>query len=116
MMTGNGSVEPAPHDDDLLYLDKHMAVRACGDGAVRLIGEIDVTNGDAVADALYKEWTRPGTGIADVAQLRFIDLHGLRALAMLADMPLGRPIRLRNANPALRKLLTTLDWPGFTIG
>ncbi|MEU6424486.1 STAS domain-containing protein [Microbispora sp. NPDC046973] len=116
MMTVNGSFESALNKKTLLYLDKQLAVRASEDGAVRLIGQIDLTNGDAIADALHREWTRPGTGTVDVAELQFIDLYGLRALALLSDIPLGRPIRLHNVKPGLHKLLTMLDWPAFTIG
>ncbi|MEN3537882.1 STAS domain-containing protein [Microbispora sp. ZYX-F-249] len=116
MMTINGSFESALRKQNLLYLDKQLVVRTSDDGSVRLIGQIDLTNGDAMADTLLREWTRPGTGTVDVAELQFIDLYGLRALALLSDMPLGRPIRLHNATPALRRLLALLDWPAFTVG
>ncbi|WP_182897959.1 STAS domain-containing protein [Microbispora sp. H10830] len=116
MMTVNGSFESALNKKTLLYLDKQLVVRASENGSVRLIGQIDLTNGDAIADTLHREWTRPGTGSVDVAELQFIDLYGLRALALLSDIPLGRPIRLHNVKPGLHKLLTLLDWPAFTIG
>lgn len=119
MMTVNGSFESALNKKTLLYLDKQLVVRSSDDGdtgGVRLIGQIDLTNGDAIADTLHREWTRPGTGSVDVAELQFIDLYGLRALALLSDIPLGRPIRLHNVKPGLHKLLTLLDWPAFTIG
>ncbi|MEU6407691.1 STAS domain-containing protein [Microbispora sp. NPDC046933] len=116
MTTVNGSFESALNKKNLLYLDKQLIVRASRDGSVRLIGQIDLTNGDAFADALHREWTRPGMGTVDVAELQFIDLYGLRALALLSDTPLGRPIRLHNVKPGLRKLLTLLDWPAFSIG
>ncbi|MEV5743556.1 STAS domain-containing protein [Microbispora rosea] len=119
MMIANGSFESALSKKTLLYLDKQLVVRSSDDGdtgGVRLIGQIDLTNGDAMADALHKKWARPGTGTVDVAELQFIDLYGLRALALLSDVPLGRPIRLHNVRPGLRKLLTLLDWPAFTIG
>ncbi|GAB3131580.1 hypothetical protein GCM10027161_05400 [Microbispora hainanensis] len=112
----NGSLESALSKKTLLYLDKQLVVRSSEDGGVRLIGQIDLTNGDAMADALHRRWARPGTGTVDVAELQFIDLYGLRALALLSDAPLGRPIRLDNVKPSLRKLLTLLDWPAFTIG
>ncbi|GGO12633.1 hypothetical protein GCM10010116_25390 [Microbispora rosea subsp. aerata] len=116
MMTMNGSLESTPHNTILLYLDKQLVVRAREDGSVRLIGQIDITNGDAIADALREKWTTPKAGTVDVAELEFIDLYGLRALALLSDAPLGAPIRLHNVKPSLRKLLTLLDWPAFTIG
>ncbi|MEU7885692.1 STAS domain-containing protein [Microbispora bryophytorum] len=116
MMTVNGSFASPPDNKTLLYLDKQLVVRASGNGSVQLIGQIDLTNGDAIADALHKEWVRPGTGTVDVSELQFIDLYGLRALALLSDTPLGRPIRVHNSRPGLRRLLGMLDWPAFTIG
>ncbi|MGI5162115.1 STAS domain-containing protein [Microbispora sp. CA-102843] len=117
MMTVNGSFESALNKKNLLYLDKQLVVRASDDGSVRLIGQIDLTNGDAIADTLHREWARPGTGtVVDVAELQFIDLYGLRALALLSDIPLGRPIRLHNVKPGLHKVLSLLDWPAFAIG
>jgi anti-anti-sigma regulatory factor len=116
MMTVNGSCESALSKKTPLYLDNQLVVRASGNGSVRLIGQIDLTNGDAIADALHREWTTPGSATVDVAELQFIDLYGLRALALLSDIPLGRPIRLDNVRPGLRKLLALLDWPAFTVG
>ncbi|WP_169949715.1 STAS domain-containing protein [Microbispora sp. H11081] len=115
MTITNGSFESALNKKNLIYLDKQLTMRSSADGSVRLIGQIDLTNGDAIADALHREWAKPGTATMDVSELEFIDLYGLRALALLSDMPLGQPIRLHNVTPALRRLLGLLNWPAFTI-
>lgn len=113
-MTVNDSFESSINKN-LFYLDTQLSMRTAQDGSVRLIGQIDLTNGDAISDALQRVWTTPGTASLDVAELQFIDLYGLRTLALLSDAPLGGPIQLRNVKPALRKLLALLDWPSFTI-
>ncbi|GLW23859.1 hypothetical protein DI270_014020 [Microbispora triticiradicis] len=114
MMTVNGSFE-STRTKNLLYTDSQLSIRTSVDGSVRLIGQIDLTNGDAIAGALNKAWTKSGAQGVDVAELRFIDLYGLRALAVLSDSPVGHPIQLNNVRPALRKLLLMLDWPAFTM-
>nr|WP_191910095.1 STAS domain-containing protein [Microbispora cellulosiformans] len=116
-MTVNGSFKSTRtiRTKNLLYTDPQLSIRTSADGSVRLIGQIDLTNGDAIAGALNKAWTKAGAQAVDVAELKFIDLYGLRALAVLSDSPVGHPIQLDNVRPALRKLLVMLDWPAFTM-
>jgi anti-anti-sigma regulatory factor len=100
---------------DVLYADRLISVRSTADGSVRLAGQIDLTNGDAVATVL--EHNRRGSSalIVDVSDLQFIDLYGLRTLALLSHDPLGHPVHLRNVQPSLMRLLGMLPWPTFKI-
>ncbi|ETK34649.1 STAS domain-containing protein [Microbispora sp. ATCC PTA-5024] len=111
-MTIISSFESTPHD--VLYVDQQISVRSSDDGSISLAGQLDLTNGDAVASAL--SGSRAGAVIVDVAELKFVDLYGLRTLAMLADDPLGLPVRLRNVQPSLRRLLGLLSWSSLQIG
>ncbi|MBP2708648.1 STAS domain-containing protein [Microbispora sp. RL4-1S] len=99
---------------DLLYADTQISVRSIADGSVRLVGQIDLTNGDAVADALAGR-RRSTVIVMDVAELNFIDLYGLRILALLSEDPRDRPVELRNPRPSLVRLLQLLSWPTFTL-
>ncbi|GAA0383376.1 hypothetical protein GCM10009530_37770 [Microbispora corallina] len=113
-MTIISSFESTPYD--VLYVDQQISVRSADDGSVSLAGQLDLTNGDAVASALAGSRDAAGVVIVDVAELKFVDLYGLRTLAMLSDDPLGPPVRLRNVQPSLRRLLGLLSWSSFQIG
>ncbi|MCT9934835.1 STAS domain-containing protein [Planotetraspora sp. A-T 1434] len=114
MTTTNRLFEPASNPN-VLYADRQLRVRSSGDGLLRLSGQIDLTNGDAVASALGRDHSDDGRVTVDVGELEFIDLYGLRTLALLSGDPLGRPVHLRNVQPALQRLLVLLAWPTFTI-
>ncbi|MEV4565296.1 STAS domain-containing protein [Nonomuraea sp. NPDC049419] len=99
----------------LLYQDRQLTIStAVAPGlpavpAVALIGEIDVTNSRAVASTLAS--CRQGTYIVvDTGELTFIDVSGLRVLAMPALPPAERWIRLHNVTPYQRRLLRMLGW------
>jgi len=115
MTTLNRSFESALRTN-VLYADRQLSIQASGDGSISISGQIDLTNSDAIATALTNARADDGTIIVDVAGLQFIDLYGLRTLALLSKDPLGRPVRLRNVPPSLRRLLGLLSWPSFTIG
>jgi anti-anti-sigma factor len=99
----------------LLYQDRQLTIStAVAPGlpavpAVALIGEIDATNSRAVARTLAS--CRQGTYIVvDTGELTFIDVSGLRVLAMPALPPAERWIRLHNVTPYQRRLLRMLGW------
>lgn len=96
----------------LLYQDEQLEimVRAASEApTVTLIGEIDATNSRALAAALAS--CRQGTYIVvDTGALTFIDVSGLRVLAMPTLPPSERWIRLHNVTPYQRRLLLLLGW------
>jgi len=88
----------------ILYADRQLEISQLqAERAVRLRGEIDVSNSDALSAALARAQNGGTEIVVDVADLRFIDLSGLRILAFASP---GRPVRLRNVPPHLTRLLT----------
>jgi anti-anti-sigma factor len=97
----------------LLYEDEQLRVTlhaARPVPAVTLTGEVDVTNSRALAHTL--ELSRQGSTHIDVdtGALTFIDLSGIRVLAMPTLPPAQRWIRLRNVTPFQRRLLELVGW------
>ncbi|MFD1539142.1 STAS domain-containing protein [Nonomuraea guangzhouensis] len=111
-MTANG--ETADTTERLLYEDGQLRVflRArCEVPALALRGEIDITNSWALAQTLAKARESGGTHIVvDTSELTFIDLSGLRVLALPALDPGERWIHLRNLTPFQQRLLSLLGW------
>ncbi|MBT2234578.1 STAS domain-containing protein [Nonomuraea sp. NEAU-A123] len=110
-MTANG--ETADTTERLLYEDGQLRVflRArCEVPVLALRGEIDITNSWALAQTLAAA-RESGTHIlVDTSELTFIDLSGLRVLALPMLDPAERWIRLRNLTPFQRRLLSLLGW------
>ncbi|GII28365.1 STAS domain-containing protein [Planotetraspora mira] len=100
---------------DVLYTDAQLNIRCSGRGHIRLSGQIDVTNSDAAIKALLLLYGGKQAPTCDVGDLEFIDLYGLRTLALLSDDPVDHPVRLRNVQPGLERVLELLDWPTFAI-
>ncbi|MEV4218935.1 MULTISPECIES: STAS domain-containing protein [unclassified Nonomuraea] len=97
----------------LLYQDQQLRIvvlAAPPDPAVSLCGEVDITNSPALARALAL-W-RDGCPhlTVDTAALTFVDLSGIRVLALPALPPAERWIRLRNVTPCQRRMLELMGW------
>ncbi|GII59053.1 hypothetical protein Pth03_74420 [Planotetraspora thailandica] len=99
---------PAP---DILYADERLDIRTSGCDQIRVTGEIDVTNSDAMVKALLPALDGRRCPVVDVGGLAFIDLYGLRSLASLSD----EQVRLRNVQPNLARMLGLLAWSTFSV-
>ncbi|MGI5285569.1 STAS domain-containing protein [Nonomuraea polychroma] len=102
-------------EERLLYQDEQLKIMVRQSSAapeapaVSLIGEIDASNSRALAGALAS--CRQGTYIVvDTGKLTFIDVSGLRVLAMPTLPPSERWIRLHNVTPYQRRLLRMMGW------
>jgi anti-anti-sigma factor len=96
----------------LLYQDEQLriTVRATPWApAVTLTGEIDATNSPALASALAS-CHRGAYIVVDTGALTFIDVSGLRVLALPALPPSERWIRLHNVTPSQQRLLRMMGW------
>ncbi|MEU7741322.1 STAS domain-containing protein [Nonomuraea sp. NPDC049158] len=110
-MTVNG--EAAETSERLLYEDDQLRIsqRArCEVPALALRGEIDITNSCALARTLAAAREGETHIIVDTGELTFVDLSGLRVLAMPTLDPAERWIRLRNLTPFQRHILNLLGW------
>lgn len=95
--------------DAVLYLDRTLRITyspAPPGGAVRLIGELDVTNTRAVAQTLAQARATEDILIIDVGRLEFVDLAGLR---MLTGLCRDGVAHLINVPPGIHRLLGLLD-------
>ncbi|MCK2213899.1 STAS domain-containing protein [Actinomadura sp. ATCC 31491] len=99
-------------DERLLHQDEQLkvTVRATAEApVVTLIGQIDASNSHALALALAG--CRQGAYIVvDTGGLTFVDVSGLRVLALPALPPEQRWIRLRNPTPYQLRLLRLMGW------
>ncbi|MFG1946018.1 STAS domain-containing protein [Nonomuraea sp. NPDC048826] len=99
------------HMERLLYQDAQVLILARREPqSVRLVGEIDITNSQAVDHALRCCWGGDAPLVVDTGALTFVDLSGLRVLAMPALSPECRWIRLVNLTPFQRRLLDLMGW------
>ncbi|PZG21374.1 STAS domain-containing protein [Nonomuraea aridisoli] len=96
----------------LLYQDEQLRVTVAmtpGVPAVTLFGQIDASNSSALACALAACRTGPHI-IVDIGRLTFVDVSGLRVLAMPTLPPSQRWIRLHNVTPYQERLLRIMGW------
>ncbi|MBY8870577.1 STAS domain-containing protein [Micromonospora sp. PLK6-60] len=79
---------------------------------VRLRGEVDLSTVPTLELALDLLVETAGDVTVDLHKLTFIDVLGSRALAQAAIRlcATGRRMRLRGANPQLRRMLSVLGW------
>ncbi|MEU8321510.1 STAS domain-containing protein [Nonomuraea sp. NPDC048881] len=100
-------------EERLLYQDGQLSITlrvVPGAPAVALSGEVDVTNSPALASTLSDSRGGSTYIVVDTGELTFVDLSGLRVLALPALPPDERWIRLRNVTPHLRRLLRMMGW------
>lgn len=99
-------------EERLLYQDRQLTITvrvAPGPPSVSLVGEIDASNSSAVAGALAS-CRQGGSVVVDTGRLGFVDVSGLRVLAMPGVPPSQRWIHLRNVTPYQRRLLLMMGW------
>ncbi|MEU0553730.1 MEDS domain-containing protein [Dactylosporangium sp. NPDC006015] len=104
------------HDDRRLRIVPTFAPRG-----LRVIGTVDDSTAGPFAEALAHTagWPEPIV-VIDLAELRFIDVAGIRALVRAAEaLPPDRALEVRHLAPTLRNVLRIVGWdttPGLTIG
>lgn len=96
---------------DVIYQDGRLRVVRTGLRAVALYGEIDISNSSALAGALATFHGEIGDVIvADVGGLTFIDVSGMRTLALPHLDVTDRWLWLCDIPSFFRRLLSLLDW------
>ncbi|MFC4014101.1 STAS domain-containing protein [Nonomuraea purpurea] len=95
----------------LLYVDHQLRI-VChpmpGPSILRLVGEIDATNSQALADTLAQARRIDEAFILDTGELTFIGISGARELIAFCE---GGPTRLESVPPLLLRLLLMLGPP-----
>lgn len=75
-------------------------------GSLRLNGELDVAEADALIERAAEALPEHGDLVFDVGELTFIDSSGVRALVTVAGMmPQGGRLVLRAPTSAVRRVL-----------
>jgi anti-anti-sigma factor len=82
---------------------------------LRLAGDVDVTTGPALARALAQVLAHSqGDVHADLSQLEFIDVEGLRTFVTIAQsLRDGRILTLHSPPPHLRHMIELTGWDGI---
>jgi anti-anti-sigma factor len=82
--------------------------------SLRLAGDVDVTTGPALAEALAVLVRGTGDLHADLSQLEFIDVEGLRAFVTIAQsLREGRSLTLHSPPSHLRHMIELTGWDGI---
>ena len=100
----------------VIYHDAQLRVVRTGPRSVAMHGEIDFANSRAVADVLAL--VRAETGdviVVDVGGLTFVDVSGMRMLALPHLEVTARWVWLCNIPRFLQRLLTMLDWDPVSV-
>ncbi|MEV0379445.1 STAS domain-containing protein [Nonomuraea sp. NPDC050643] len=108
---GESEGDAEPPVEQLLYTDSLLWVALTQEpetSLVRLIGEIDFTNADAVADALAGARSFCAALVIDIEQLSFVDVAGIRALAVFSH---ENAVPIRNVPSYVKRAVELLDLP-----
>ena len=88
-------------------------------GWLRISGEVDAWNVEAVRQALGVAHREGGDLHLDVSQLLFCDVTGIRVIAATAiNLEEGRRVVLHGLDPQLQKVFRVIGWgrmPGLVI-
>ena len=106
--------------DGPVYADKHLVVTRTSEPAgLRFAGEIDITNSQAVGQALRLAFVDTEKPHLDLSGLSFCDISGIRALVDIAlDLDHGRSLLLHGLPEQLEKVMRVTGWselPSLTL-
>ncbi|MER7504690.1 STAS domain-containing protein [Nonomuraea pusilla] len=103
----NGDQERLLYQDKQLKIVMRFAPQA---PAVALVGEVDATNSAALARTLAGLRESGCRLDVDTGELTFVDLSGMRVLALPALPAAERWIRLLNVTPFQQRMLRMMGW------
>jgi anti-anti-sigma factor len=105
----------ASQGDGPVYADKHLVVtRTQSRVGLRFAGEIDITNSDAVTQAVRLALADTGDPHLDLSRLSFCDISGIRALGEMAmELERGRRLLLHGLPEQLQTVMRVTGWSGL---
>jgi ABC-type transporter Mla MlaB component len=102
--SGHTAQAISPEASRVLYKDHQLSiVQLAPPDTVLLNGDVDITNSQALADALARVSAQWGQVAVDTTGLRFIDVSGWRVLLGPPPAPRARP-RLLTIAPCVDRL------------
>jgi anti-anti-sigma factor len=92
-----------------------MEIAAAGPGALRLSGEVDVSNVPSLSSALRSTAEGRTALLLDVAALDFIDVAGMRAIqrSALALAARGGELTMLAPQPPVRRMIAMMGMEGL---
>jgi anti-anti-sigma factor len=101
--------------DGPVYADNHLIVtRTENPEGFRFAGEIDVTNSEAVMQAVVMATSDSGDPHLDLSRLSFCDISGIRALVEAATaLGEGRRMLLHGLPVQLQTVMNVTGWSGL---
>jgi anti-anti-sigma factor len=105
--------------DEPVYADRLLVVsRTSKPAGLRFAGEIDMTNAQAITDALRIAFSEPGDAHLDLRALIFCDISGIRALVDAAHGLAPRRLQLHGLPAQLESVFRVTGWcemPGLSL-
>lgn len=105
-------LEPLTQEGGTVYADRQLVVtRTVRPPGLMFAGEIDLSNSDAVATSLLREFPVFGDAHLDLRRLIFCDISGIRALVEAADeLGTGRRLLLHGLPDQLQAVIRVTGW------
>jgi anti-anti-sigma factor len=98
-----------------VFVSRTMEIAAAGPGALRLSGEVDVSNVPSLTSALRSTAEGRTALLLDVAALDFIDVAGMRAIqrSALALAARGGELTMLAPQPPVRRMIALMGMEGL---
>lgn len=98
-----------------MFVSRTMEIAAAGPGALRLSGEVDVSNVPSLSSALRSMAGGRDAVLLDLASLEFIDVAGMRAIQRTAQglAARGGELMVLSPRPIVARMITMMGMDGL---
>jgi len=98
-----------------MFVSRTMQIAAAGPGALRLSGEVDISNVPSLSSALRSTALGRAAVLLDLAALEFIDVAGMRAIQRTAQglAAGGGELMVLSPRPLVARMITMMGMDGL---
>lgn len=98
-----------------MFVSRTMAIAAAGPGALRLSGEVDISNVPSLSSALRSTAGGRSALLLDLGALDFIDVAGMRAIQRTAQglAARGGELMVLSPRPLVARMITMMGMDGL---
>jgi anti-anti-sigma factor len=98
-----------------MFVSRTMAIAAAGPGALRLSGEVDISNVPSLSSALRSTAGGRSALLLDMGALDFIDVAGMRAIQRTAQglAARGGELMVLSPRPLVARMITMMGMDGL---
>lgn len=98
-----------------MFVSRTMAIAAAGPGALRLSGEVDISNVPSLSSALRSTAGGRSALLLDLGALDFIDVAGMRAIQRTAQglAARGGQLMVLSPRPLVARMITMMGMDGL---